>query len=72
MSARLGLDAIMPAQADEGDTVKVRIDAATLRLMGTARAHVKLDKSKFVRENVRDKARTVIADHERTIFSAED
>ncbi len=62
----------MPAQSDKSDTLKVRMDAATLRLMETARAYVKLDKSKFIRESVREKARTVIAERQRTVFSAED
>ena len=62
----------MPAQAAKSDMLKVRMDAATLRLMDTARAYVKLDKSKFIRESVREKAQAVIADHQRTVFSAED
>ena len=62
----------MSEQAEKGETLKVRMDAATLRLMDTARAHVNLDKSKFIRESVREKAQAVIAEHQRTVFSAAD
>jgi uncharacterized protein (DUF1778 family) len=54
------------------DTVKVRMDAATLSMMNTARGYLKLDKSKFIRQSVREKAAAVIAEHQRTRFSAED
>ncbi|TFF22111.1 DUF1778 domain-containing protein [Jiella endophytica] len=56
----------------KGDTLKVRMDAVTLSMMDTARAYLKLDKSKFIRESVREKAESVIAEHQKTRFSAED
>ncbi|MBP0615702.1 DUF1778 domain-containing protein [Jiella mangrovi] len=57
---------------DKGDMLKVRMDAVTLSMMDTARAYLKLDKSKFIRESVREKAEAVIAEHQKTRFSAED
>jgi uncharacterized protein (DUF1778 family) len=54
------------------DTLKVRMDGETLAMMDAARAYLKLDKSKFIRESVREKAAAVIAEHERTRFTEED
>jgi uncharacterized protein (DUF1778 family) len=56
----------------KGDTLKVRMDGETLAMLDAARAYLKLDKSKFIRESVREKAAAVIAEHERTRFTAED
>lgn len=54
------------------DTLKIRIDAITADLMERARSYVKLDKSKFIRHSIREKAEEIIAEHEKTIFSQED
>ncbi|MCQ0987220.1 type II toxin-antitoxin system TacA family antitoxin [Jiella marina] len=62
----------MKNTSDKGDMLKVRMDAVTLSMMDTARAYLKLDKSKFIRESVREKAESVIAEHQKTRFSAED
>lgn len=59
-------------EIDKTDTLKVRMDAATLSMMDAARAYLKLDKSKFIRESVREKAAAVIAEHQRTRFTADD
>jgi uncharacterized protein (DUF1778 family) len=34
--------------------------------------YVKLDKSKFVRHSIREKAEAIIAEHEKTLFTRED
>lgn len=52
--------------------LKVRIDTITLDMMEKARAFLKLDKSKFVRQSIRRMAENVIAEHEKTRFSTED
>lgn len=62
----------MAARTAKSDVVRVRIDAGTLALMDRARAHVHLDKSKFIRESVREKATTVLSEQQRTLFSEAD
>lgn len=62
----------MATDLDRDDTLKVRMDAATLSMLETARGYLKLDKSKFIRQSVREKAAAVIAEHEKTRFSAAD
>ena len=54
------------------DILKVRMDSATLQLLERARTYVELDKSKFIRQSIREKAEAIIAEHEKTRFSAED
>ncbi|MEW6237127.1 MAG: DUF1778 domain-containing protein [Candidatus Omnitrophota bacterium] len=56
----------------KADTLKVRMDAMTLDMMERARAFLKLDKSKFIRQSIRRMAEAVIAEHEKTRFSKED
>jgi len=62
----------MATDMNKDDMLKVRMDALTLSMMDTARAYLKLDKSKFIRESVREKAAAVIAEHQKTRFSAQD
>lgn len=52
--------------------LKVRIDAPTLELIERASRYVSLDKSKFIRRSVREKAREILAQHEKTLFSTDD
>lgn len=54
------------------DTLKIRMDAITIDLMEKARIYLKLDKSKFIRQSIRQMAQTVIAEQEQTRFSEED
>jgi len=54
------------------DTLKVRMDTVTLEMMEKARGYLKIDKSKFVRQSVRQVAEAVIAEHEHTKFSKKD
>jgi uncharacterized protein (DUF1778 family) len=54
------------------DTLKFRMDAVTADLMERARSYVNLDKSKFVRHSIREKAEAIIAEHEKTLFTQED
>lgn len=62
----------MSLNITKDDTLKLRMDATTAELMERARGYVKLDKSKFVRHCIREKAEAIIAQHEKTTFTAED
>lgn len=62
----------MTIEASKQDVLKVRMDIATIQLLEQARSYVGLDKSKFIRQSIREKAQAVIAEHEQTRFSAED
>ncbi|MFZ2407784.1 MAG: DUF1778 domain-containing protein [Methylobacter sp.] len=62
----------MTIEANKQDILKVRIDATTLQLLEQARSYVDLDKSKFIRQSIREKAEAVISEHEKTQFSTED
>ncbi|VAX28366.1 hypothetical protein MNBD_NITROSPIRAE01-565 [hydrothermal vent metagenome] len=52
--------------------LKIRMDAPTLELLERASRYVSLDKSKFIRRSVREKAREILAQHEKTLFSSDD
>ncbi len=62
----------MTVNVRKDDTLKFRMDAVTADLMERARSYVKLDKSKFVRHSIREKAEAIIAEHEKTLFTQED
>lgn len=54
------------------DTLKIRMDAMTLDMMEKARTYLNLDKSKFIRQSIRQMSQTVLAEQEKTQFSEED
>ena len=62
----------MTTETLKQDIIKIRIDAKTRQLLERARNYVDLDKSKFIRQSIREKAEIVIAEHEKTHFTAED
>lgn len=62
----------MTVATGKHDILKVRIDTATLDLLEQARQCIGLDKSKFIRQSVREKAEAIIAEHQQTRFSQED
>jgi uncharacterized protein (DUF1778 family) len=62
----------MTIEANKQEILKVRMDATTLQLLEKARGYVDLDKSKFIRQSIREKAEIVISEHEKTRFSLED
>ena len=62
----------MTTETNKHDVLKIRIDTVTLQLLEQARNYVDLDKSKFIRQSIREKAEAIIADHEQTRFNAED
>ena len=53
-------------------TVKLRLDSMTLNLLEQARTYVDLNKSKFIRQSIREKAESIIAEHEKTRFTQDD
>jgi len=56
----------------KNDVIKVRIDTETQGLLEQARIYVNLDKNKFIRQSIQEKAQSVIAEHETTRFNAAD
>jgi len=54
------------------DILKFRIDNVTLQLLERARGYIDLDRSKFIRQSIREKSEAIIAEHEKTRFSADD
>ena len=48
------------------------MDAVTLQFLEQARNYVNLDKSKFIRQSIREKAQIIIAEHEKTRFDGSD
>ncbi|SJM89861.1 conserved hypothetical protein [Crenothrix polyspora] len=62
----------MSTNTNKQDALKIRIDPVTLQLLEQARRYIDLDKSKFIRQSIREKAESVIAAHEKTQFSTED
>ena len=51
---------------------KLRMDNLTMDMLERARAYVELDKSKFIRQSIREKAESILAQHEKTVFSEDD
>ena len=62
----------MTTETHKQDILKIRMDVTTQQLLDRARNYVELDKSKFIRQSIREKAETVIAEYEKTRFNAED
>jgi uncharacterized protein (DUF1778 family) len=62
----------MISETHKPDVLKIRIDANTLQMLEQARNYANLDKSKFIRQSIREKAASVIAEHEKTRFTLED
>ena len=62
----------MTISTHKDQQIKLRIDAPTLKLMERAKNYLGTNKSKFIRESIREKATSIIAAHEKTTFSKED
>lgn len=62
----------MTAGSKKDDMLKVRMDSITLDLLERASTYVDLNKSKFIRQCIREKAVAIIAEHEKTRFTEED
>jgi uncharacterized protein (DUF1778 family) len=62
----------MAIELSKQDVLKVRMDAVTLQLLEQARGYVELDRSKFIRQSIREKAEAIISEHEKTRFNPDD
>jgi len=62
----------MTIESNKQDVLKVRMDAMTLELLERARGYIDLDKSKFIRQSIREKAETIISEYGKTRFNADD
>lgn len=62
----------MLAETQPQAILKIRMDAEILNLLEQARSYLELDKSKFIRQSIREKAQTIISEHQKTKFSETD
>ncbi|QFY44835.1 DUF1778 domain-containing protein [Candidatus Methylospira mobilis] len=62
----------MAIESNKQDVLKIRMDAVTLQLLERARGYVDLDRNKFIRLSIREKADAVISEYEKTRFNADD
>jgi uncharacterized protein (DUF1778 family) len=62
----------MAPEIRKDSTLKLRMDNMTLEMLERAMTYVDLDKSKFVRQSIIEKAENIIAEHESTRFTQED
>ena len=62
----------MTIEVKKDNVLKLRMDNITLNLLERARSYVDLNKSKFIRQSIREKAQAVIEAHEKTQFAEQD
>ena len=62
----------MTIESNKQDVLKIRIDVVTLQLLEQARGYIELDRSKFIRQSIREKAAAIISEHEKTRFNSDD
>jgi uncharacterized protein (DUF1778 family) len=62
----------MTIDTHKQNVLKVRMDGVTLQLLEQARQYIGLDKSKFIRQSIREKATHIISEHEQTQFTTQD
>jgi uncharacterized protein (DUF1778 family) len=62
----------MSIEAQKSEDFKFRLDSITSDLLERASGYIGLDKSKFIRESIREKALTIIEEHEKTTFTQND
>ncbi len=62
----------MTINTNKQNVLKVRMDGVTLQLLEQARQYLGLDKSKFTRQSIREKASQIISEHEQTQFTDQD
>lgn len=62
----------MNAEIRKDLTLKFRIDDLTLRLLDQAQSYVEINRSKFIRQSIREKAEAIIAEHDQTRFNESD
>jgi len=62
----------MSAESRKDLTLKFRIDDLTLKLLDQAQSYVEINRSKFIRQSIREKAESIIAEYDQTRFSESD
>jgi uncharacterized protein (DUF1778 family) len=62
----------MNIEVKKDTTFKFRMDDITKDLLERARLYLNINKSKFIRESIREKAEFIIAEHDKTSFDASD
>ena len=62
----------MPNNTPKDHEIKLRIDAPTVELIDRAKSYLGTNKSQFIRQSIREKAKSIIAAHEKTVFSQKD
>jgi uncharacterized protein (DUF1778 family) len=62
----------MTIEGKKDNVLKLRMDHITLNLLERARSYVDLNKSKFIRQSIREKAQAVIEAQEKTQFTEQD
>ena len=62
----------MSVEAQKNEEFKFRLDRTTSALLERASGYSGLDKSKFIRESIREKALAIIEEHEKTTFTEND
>ena len=62
----------MSVEDQKSEDFKFRLDGTTSALLERASAYIGLDKSKFIRESIREKALAIIEEHEQTTFTEND
>ena len=62
----------MNTETRKDQTLKFRIDGLTLKLLDQAQSYVEINRSKFIRQSIREKAEAVIAEHDQTRFNEND
>jgi len=62
----------MSLETHKNNEFKFRMDSITSDLLERATNYTKLNKSKFIRESIREKAQAIILEHEKTAFTRSD
>ncbi len=62
----------MTIEVRKDNSFKFRMDDITMGLLERASVYIDLNKSKFIRQSIREKAEMVIAEHDKTCFSKQD
>jgi uncharacterized protein (DUF1778 family) len=65
-------DHAMSLETHKNSEFKFRLDSVTADLLERAKNYTKLNKSRFIRESIREKAQAVILEHEKTAFTHSD
>lgn len=62
----------MTTETRKENTLRLRMDNVTLNMLERASGYLKLNKSKFIRQSIREKAEVIISEHEKTRFTQDD